>query len=104
MAFYTLESLERLAPGYAGILEPPPQGERQVGDWGKEDLILVPGFAFDMGGGRIGSGHGYYDRFLSRVETLKWGVCFSAQVLKEPLAQDPTDVRMDAVVTENGLL
>lgn len=103
MTFYRVESLDELQAGYAGILEPPADPARAVTGWKSTDLILVPGYLFDAHGGRIGSGHGYYDRFLAGVPARKWGVCFSHQISKERLAQEPTDVRMDAVCSETGL-
>jgi len=41
---------------------------------GKIDMVLVPLLAFDNRGYRVGYGKGFYDRFLSGVETLKVGI------------------------------
>ena len=79
-----------------------PKGTRSV-PFEAEDLILVPGLAFDRFGGRLGSGKGFYDRFLASLYPRKWGVCFECQVVKEALAQSSNDVRMDGLVTEKGL-
>ena len=103
MTFFRVERLDELQAGYAGILEPAADPGRAVAAWKSTDLILVPGYLFDARGGRIGSGHGYYDRFLASVPAQRWGVCFSHQISKEGLAQEPTDVRMDAVCSELGL-
>lgn len=101
LSFLEIESLKDLRPGYGGILEPA-AGE-PIGEWAAADLVLVPGIAFDRRGGRVGTGAGYYDRFLPKVPARKWGVCFSSQLV-DKLAQEATDVRMDAVVTEKGII
>lgn len=70
---------------------------------GRVGLVLTPGLAFDIHGGRLGRGGGFYDRFLSRltIGARVIGVAFSAQVV----ARVPTEAHdraMDAVVTEQG--
>lgn len=76
------------------------------------DVVLVPGVAFDMRGGRVGRGAGFYDRFLasmraeiergpyarSRERGVLVGVCFDEQMLDE-VPMEAQDVRMDVVIT-----
>lgn len=102
LRFYKISSLRKLLKGYAGIKEPCTESTPYL--WKKGDLILVPGYLFDPWGGRIGSGRGYYDRFLATlpVEIEKWGVCFSKQMSRKRLIQAETDILMDAVVSEAG--
>ncbi len=101
IAFFHIDSLDQLQPGFAGILEPPTT--RPVGSWLKSDLILVPGVAFDASGARVGSGAGHYDRFLKGKPAARWGICWEIQLVSA-LAQEPTDVRMGAVCTESRIL
>jgi len=67
------------------------------------DVVIVPGLAFTAGGGRLGQGGGWYDRFLAAVrpECTTIGVCFAEQVVDE-LPLEPHDVRVDVVVTDEG--
>ncbi len=69
------------------------------------EFILVPGLAFTRDGQRLGRGGGFYDRFLAQLpaSTVKFGVCFDLQMIAE-LPAEPHDQRVDAVVTESGLL
>jgi 5,10-methenyltetrahydrofolate synthetase len=89
--------------GPYGLREPdgPPVNLRDVG------LILVPLLAYDSAGNRLGSGKGFYDRFLAANPELAeraviMGVAFSAQQVEE-LATEPHDYQLDAVVTELGI-
>jgi len=62
------------------------------------DLILVPGRAFDLKGGRLGRGGGHYDRFLAKFpSTVRVGVAFREQKVRA-VPMDEHDIRMDAVV------
>jgi 5-formyltetrahydrofolate cyclo-ligase len=102
MEFYPVDSLEDLKPGFGGILEPPPTNP--VREWGENDLFLVPGLAFDTTMARVGSGAGYYDRYLEALKSRFYGVCWSSQLFTEPLHQERTDIRMGAVITEKGAI
>ena len=48
------------------------------------EVVFVPLLAFDRGGHRVGSGRGYYDRFLAQCSknTLKIGLSFFDPVSK----------------------
>ncbi len=88
--------------GSFGIWEPDPEQSRQV-ELSQCVYILVPGVAFDVRGGRLGYGQGFYDRALSDLEgTKKIGVGFSMQISQEPLPCDANDVQMDWIVTEKS--
>ncbi|MCB0417337.1 MAG: 5-formyltetrahydrofolate cyclo-ligase [Bdellovibrionales bacterium] len=103
IVFFSLKSLEELTPGYGGIPAPPENGDLKVSGWSKVDLVLVPGLCFDRQGGRLGTGHGYYDRFLADCPATAWGVCWEAQVVDTPLPQHGNDVSMGGLCTESGL-
>ena len=101
LKFVDILSRDQLQPGYLGILEPLDSHETDI--WGPEDLILVPGVAFDNYGNRVGNGAGYYDRFLSlNPLPLRWGIGFHQQFHDQELAHTHHDVRMGAIVTERG--
>ena len=67
------------------------------------DLVLVPGLAFDIAGGRLGRGGGFYDRLLAQRDPAKTrlvGVAFRFQLCAESLPLCPHDVRMDEICTD----
>lgn len=68
------------------------------------DLVLVPGLAFDATGARLGRGKGFYDRWLAANPAVpSLGICFKCQLLKH-LPFESHDARVDAIVTEAGIL
>ena len=90
-----------------GIPEPALTADAQLS---AEDMavILVPLLGFTRRGGRLGMGGGFYDRslaFRSQTATgpVLLGVGYSLQELDE-LPEQPWDIALDAVVTENELL
>lgn len=85
--------------GPHSIQEPDPKTWRQA-SLAEADLALIPGLAFDKQGGRLGWGHGYFDRLLGNSEcrALKVGIAWSWQVTPK-IPREPHDVIMDFVVT-----
>ena len=108
MEFFWVTSLgsEDMAPGVGGILEPIHTRGRKLGFFQEQDLVLIPGYAFDSSGARVGTGKGVYDRFLAKEGKLakKWGVAFSPQVQSEPIHLEPHDIPLDGIVTEKGFI
>ncbi|NBW98293.1 5-formyltetrahydrofolate cyclo-ligase [bacterium] len=99
--FFSITQLDQLEMGAYGILEP--KKGLPKAQWSPQDLILVPGFGFDVFGIRIGSGAGYYDRFFeSNPQLNRWGIGFHQQFHHQELAHSSHDVRMQAIVTESG--
>lgn len=96
-----------LREGAFGIMEP--KGGMPLEDLSSIALVLVPGRAFDRGGGRLGRGGGYYDRFLRRLRPRKSGgppkigVAFACQVV-EAVPRTGMDMLMDGLVTESGVI
>ncbi|PZR00039.1 MAG: 5-formyltetrahydrofolate cyclo-ligase [Cereibacter sphaeroides] len=77
------------------------------GAWLEPEVLIVPLLAFDRRGYRLGYGGGFYDRTLERLRlrhpVLAVGFAFSGQEIDE-VPTEPTDQRLDAILTENGLL
>ena len=105
MEFVAWRSYEPLRKGKFGIKEPS-DGQRL--DFQSRDvLILLPSVAIDRSGNRLGSGAGYYDRFLRSLPDLSrvtlMGVCWERFVLPERIPVESYDVAVHAVLTEQGV-
>jgi 5-formyltetrahydrofolate cyclo-ligase len=97
-----LRDFSKLVPSTFGVPEPIgseiPAAAKDIG------TIILPMLGFDRKGGRIGYGAGYYDRFLSKTSNLrKIGVAFACQEV-DYLPVDEHDIRMDYIITENGIV
>ena len=97
---FAISDLSRdLAPGYCSILEP--LQTLPLVDPGSIEVVVVPGSVFDVRGGRLGYGGGYYDRFLQSAapQALRIGLAFDLQVVAAvPL--ESHDQQLDYLITE----
>jgi len=93
---------DELEPKPFGLLEPYAAAPEL-----RPRVLLVPFLAFDREGYRIGYGAGFYDMTLAGLraggEVLAIGVGYAAQAA-ERLPREPHDQRLDAVVTEEGVV
>lgn len=102
LEFLKVDSLNELRPGKFGVLEP----SRNSAGIGAGDigLVIIPGVAFDLSGGRLGYGEGYYDRALTEVDLEKRiGLAYDFQVLNRVPTGDE-DKGVGLVVTESGVI
>ena len=101
LAHRAFEGEAALRAGRWGILEPAPSAPEvrpaQV------DVVLVPGLAFGRDGSRLGTGGGFYDTFLAETPAFRLGVG-GAAALVASVPTEPHDARLDAVVTDAGVL
>lgn len=70
-------------------------------------VLIVPMLAFDRAGFRLGYGGGFYDRTLeglrARGPVTAIGFAFAAQEIEE-VPVEPTDQRLDMIVTEDEVI
>ena len=95
----------QLVPGCYDI--PEPTAARVVEatvDPAEIDTVLLPGSVFDIHGGRLGYGGGFYDRFLSEDApgALRIGLAFAVQLV-ERVPVESHDQSMDFLVTEDQI-
>lgn len=85
----------------AGIPAPLPLAETVA-----PDVVFIPLLAFDLSGGRLGQGGGYYDRTLEALRPLQprpWfvGLAYAGQEA-DALPRERHDQPLDGVLTEVG--
>ena len=101
MDFIKINSLEDLEENKMGILEPKDNFNKKPD---KIDLMILPGLAFHLNGGRIGYGGRYYDRYLmDRNEVLKISLCYEVQII-DKIPMEEHDIEYDYLITENRAL
>ena len=104
LELFLLEDMSELVAGAYKILEPKPELRALPAKTVKPtelDLVMVPGTAFDLRGGRMGQGKGYYDRLLSsaRPDAPLVALAFDCQIF-EQIPVESHDVFMDLMLTE----
>ncbi|MBM2577266.1 5-formyltetrahydrofolate cyclo-ligase [Jannaschia sp. Os4] len=74
------------------------------GAWRVPEVAIVPLLGWDLGGGRLGYGGGFYDRTLAaRPEMRAIGLAFEAQRM-EQIPREATDVALAEIVTERRVV
>lgn len=72
---------------------------RKIVDPAQIDCVIVPGLAFDVSGGRLGMGGGFYDRFLPlAVNAKKIALAYDFQFV-DSLPIETHDAKIDAILT-----
>lgn len=93
-----------LTLGVRGILEPNPRRCKMV-PIEYLDIVIIPGVAFDEKGGRLGSGQGYYDRFIPRLSatTRKVALAYEDQMVAQ-VPMESHDRHVDIIITEKRIV
>lgn len=97
-----ISSVAELKPNRLGI--PEPRDGVPSEEVSGIDLVFVPMVAGDKTGNRLGSGKGYYDRFLKIVPTCKIGILFDCQLSVSLLPAEEFDVKLDILITESRVI
>ncbi len=103
MKFHLWSQNDLLEVNSFGALEPLKSQKIHI-----PDVMLLPLLAFDKNRNRLGYGKGYYDRYLSKTskknnQIIKIGIAFSFQEFKR-IPVNSTDVKLDYILTEKGIL
>lgn len=99
--FYRLGNTEAYGLSSFGIKEPTDDISMAL----VPQVMIVPGVAFDLYGGRVGRGRGYYDRYFQRYSEIikrKIAIGYQLQIMTDELPMDPYDQRMDMLFTEES--
>nr|WP_052221024.1 5-formyltetrahydrofolate cyclo-ligase [Clostridium homopropionicum] len=93
-----ISDFEDLKIGSYGILEPTSFNKKI--DEESINLVIVPGVAFDLKGGRIGYGGAFYDRFLKNIskDTFKVAIAYDFQILKN-IPMEVHDEKIHRIIT-----
>lgn len=96
-----------LVSGCFGTLEPKKNivAERTI-DPSTIDIVVLPGSVFDLDGGRLGYGGGFYDRFLAsatQANVKRIAFAFDMQI-KDRIPQKVHDEPVDIIVSESRVI
>lgn len=94
---------EPFVAGRRGTVQP--DGTSPAGEIGTADVVVVPGLAFDVRGGRLGRGGGSYDRALrdARADALVVALAPDEAVVPR-VPMEPHDRAVDAIVTPTQVI
>jgi len=93
-----------LTTGPRGILEPD-INRCKIVSVDCVDLAIIPGVAFDEKGGRIGTGEGYYNKFIPQlpITTRKVALALECQIVQQ-VPVDSHDKHVDIIITDERII
>lgn len=102
MVFVPCTVSDTLQQNRFGISEPILDAETEP------DLLIVPALAVDLHGTRLGYGHGYYDRYISKLRAKNKSLiviapCLEAQIHASVLPKEAHDQSVNFIVTEKRI-
>jgi len=100
LEYFRINKFSDLTPGKFNIDEP--KKNCPAVDTKDIDILILPGRAFDKVGTRLGSGRGFFDRFLTNFTSITIGVCASGQFV-DNLPKESHDRQVLYVATEKGI-
>lgn len=101
LSHHLIKSLDELEPNEWGVDEPKGSNLFPLDDLA---IVLVPMVSADHLKNRLGYGMGFYDRFLSGINTYNVGLAFDCQLSENTLPVEAFDKKMDVVITESKKL
>lgn len=105
MKLMKVDNLETdLVMGSRGVLEPD-INRCKIVPIESIDIAIIPGLAFDEKGGRIGTGDGYYDRFIPKLSntTRKVSLALDKQIIQQ-VPVDSHDKHVDIIITDERII
>ncbi len=105
MQLFKVDAFEAdMTLGPRNIMEPDPERCKII-PIERIDIAIIPGVALDEKGGRIGSGEGYYDRFIGKlpVTTRKVALSLECQIVQQ-VPMESHDKFMDIIITEDRVI
>lgn len=103
LIFTPVQGLDELMQGPFGIMAPcNKDGKNHIGE---AELLFIPGVAYDLKGGRIGYGGGFYDRSLGKLVKRPFiaALAYELQIVDEVPVR-PHDIRVDVIITEQRVI
>lgn len=102
MTFHLVSSLSQLTDGSYGIKEPDSSLPQPV--LTDRSICIVPGLAFTAGGGRLGYGGGFYDRFLRENPCVITAAAAYSQQITPDLPLEIHDIRINYIFTDERMI
>ena len=103
MFFVKIESLDNLVKNSLGVYEPVCGIDKEIIP-SEKTLLVVPGVAFDIYGGRMGYGGGYYDTYIEKYKVEnRTTLAFDIQI-KDRVPRESHDKLMKKIITEKRII